>query len=329
MTGAHATAVLAIYQAGIEEGNATFETCAPGWAVFTAARLADHRYVAIRQGWVAGWVAASAVSGRCVYAGVIEHSVYVHPAARGRGIGRVLLDTLIASTEAAGIWTIQSGIFPENTASLALHQAAGFRVVGTRERIGQHHGRWRDVVLIERRSPAVLPVRQDWAQQPHAETQPGRVGSHGQQRQSITPGTILAATGTGQVHARPVTSATAEHPHHRPGRQQPAGGAADRVRAGELRRDQARVAELGHGGSRRRLGGQAQVPPVRVLQAAGQLLHHRSGQLTGQRVEIAGDQAGSTHRASARPFRLPISIGSNATLTLPSRQYALYTNLYM
>jgi phosphinothricin acetyltransferase len=155
MTDAHATAVLAIYRAGIEEGNATFETCAPGWAVFTAARLPAHRYVAIRQGRVAGWVAASAVSGRCVYAGVVEHSVYVHPAARGRGVGRLLLDTLIASTEAAGIWTIQSGIFPENTASLALHQAAGFRVVGTRERIGRHHGHWRDVLLIERRSPTV------------------------------------------------------------------------------------------------------------------------------------------------------------------------------
>ena len=159
MTSAHAAAVLAIYRAGIAEGNATFETCAPGWAAFTAARLPAHRYVAITGGRVAGWVAASAVSGRCAYAGVVEHSVYVHPAARGRGTGRRLLDTLIASTEAAGIWTIQSGIFPENTASLALHQAAGFRVVGTRERIGQHHGRWRDVVLIERRSPAVLAVR--------------------------------------------------------------------------------------------------------------------------------------------------------------------------
>jgi L-amino acid N-acyltransferase YncA len=84
-----------------------------------------------------------------------EHSVYVHPAARGRGLGRQLLDALIASTEAVGIWTIQSGIFPENTASLALHRAAGFRVVGTRERIGQHHGRWRDVILIERRSPVL------------------------------------------------------------------------------------------------------------------------------------------------------------------------------
>jgi L-amino acid N-acyltransferase YncA len=153
MTGAHGAAVLVIYQAGIDEGNATFETRAPGWQAFNAARLPGHRFVAAAAGQVLGWVAASAVSDRCVYAGVVEHSVYVHPGARGQGIGRRLLDALIASTEAARIWTIQSGIFPENTASLALHRAARFRVVGIRERIGQHHGRWRDVVLIERRSP--------------------------------------------------------------------------------------------------------------------------------------------------------------------------------
>jgi L-amino acid N-acyltransferase YncA len=151
----HAAAVLAIYQAGIDEGDATFETQAPAWDEFTAAKLPGHRYVAVAGAGVLGWVAASAVSDRCAYAGVVEHSVYVHSGARGRGIGRQLLDALITSTEAAGIWTIQSGIFPENTASLALHQAAGFRVVGTRERIGQHHGRWRDVIFIERRSPAI------------------------------------------------------------------------------------------------------------------------------------------------------------------------------
>jgi L-amino acid N-acyltransferase YncA len=155
MTDAHATAVLAIYQAGIDEGNATFETRAPRWEEFIAARLPGHRFVATAASQVAGWVAASPVSGRCVYAGVVEHSVYVQPAARGQGIGRALLEALIASTEAAGIWTIQSGIFPENTASLALHRAVGFRVVGTRERIGRHHGHWRDVILIERRSPVV------------------------------------------------------------------------------------------------------------------------------------------------------------------------------
>jgi L-amino acid N-acyltransferase YncA len=97
--------------------------------------------VATDHGTVLGWVTASAVSNRCVYTGVVEHSVYVSPAARGLGIGRRLLQALIASTEAAGIWTIQSSIFPENTASLTLHHAAGFRDVGTRERIARHHGR--------------------------------------------------------------------------------------------------------------------------------------------------------------------------------------------
>jgi len=155
MTAEHAQQVLAIYQAGIDEGNATFETQAPGWAEFSAARLADHRLVALDAGGVVlGWVAVSATSSRPAYAGVIEHSVYVHQDARGRGVGRHLLDRLIASTEAAGIWTIQSGIFPENTASIALHRAAGFRIVGPRERIGMHHGRWRDILLLERRSPA-------------------------------------------------------------------------------------------------------------------------------------------------------------------------------
>jgi phosphinothricin acetyltransferase len=153
MTAAHANPVLAIYQAGIDEGNATFETTAPTWTDFDAKRMPEHRYVARNESDdVVGWVAAVPVSDRCVYAGVVEHSVYVHSEARGQGIGRNLLDELIHSTEAAGIWTIQSGIFPENFASLRLHQVAGFRTVGTRERIGQHHGIWRDVVLIERRS---------------------------------------------------------------------------------------------------------------------------------------------------------------------------------
>jgi L-amino acid N-acyltransferase YncA len=156
MVPEHAAAVLAIYRAGIDEGNATFETEAPGWDQFDAAKLPEHRFVALgADGEVLGWVAASAVSDRCVYAGVVEHSVYVSPAARGQGVGRALLEALVASTEAAGIWTIQSGIFPENAASGALHRACGFREVGRRERLGQHHGVWRDVVLIERRSPTV------------------------------------------------------------------------------------------------------------------------------------------------------------------------------
>lgn len=157
MTRDHADRVLEIYQAGIDEGNATFETEAPTWAEFDAAKLPEHRFVAFdNAGKLLGWVAASKVSDRCAYAGVVEHSVYVHPDARGRGVARALLDALITSTEAAGIWTIQSGIFPENTASLALHQRAGFRVIGTRERIGRHHGVWRDVVLLERRSPRIV-----------------------------------------------------------------------------------------------------------------------------------------------------------------------------
>jgi L-amino acid N-acyltransferase YncA len=146
--------VLAIYQAGLDTGQASFETTAPAWKHFDAAKLPAHRHVAADTGTgqVLGWTAAIAVSDRCVYAGVIEHSVYTHPAHCRRGIGAALLAALIASAEQAGIWTIQSGVFPENTASLRLHEQAGFRVVGTRERIGRHHGRWRDTVLIERRS---------------------------------------------------------------------------------------------------------------------------------------------------------------------------------
>lgn len=156
MTDRHAQQVLEIYRLGIATGHATFETEPPTWAQFTASRLPAHRFVALdhdRQ--VVGWVACSPVSDRCVYAGVVEHSVYVHPDARGLGVGRALLDALIASTEQAGIWTIQSGIFPENTASLALHATCGFRTVGTRERVGRHHGVWRDVILLERRSPTI------------------------------------------------------------------------------------------------------------------------------------------------------------------------------
>ena len=156
MTSDDADRYLAIYQAGLNAGNASFETTAPTWTAFDAAKLPDHRLVAVgADDTVLGWVAVSPTSSRPVYAGVVEHSVYVDPAAQGRGMARLLLDALIASTEAAGIWTIQSGVFPENTASLALHQRAGFRVIGTRERVGRHHGRWRDVVLFERRSPVI------------------------------------------------------------------------------------------------------------------------------------------------------------------------------
>ncbi len=155
MTADHAQPVLDIYRLGIATGNATFETEPPTWDGFDTRHLAEHRFVALDGGPVVGWVACSAVSDRCVYAGVVEHSVYVHPDAHGRGIGRLLLAALIASTEKAGIWTIQSGVFPENTASLALHLAAGFREIGSREKVGRHYGAWRDVTLLERRSPTV------------------------------------------------------------------------------------------------------------------------------------------------------------------------------
>jgi L-amino acid N-acyltransferase YncA/2-polyprenyl-3-methyl-5-hydroxy-6-metoxy-1,4-benzoquinol methylase len=153
MTADHGPAVLAIYQAGLDGGDASFETTAPTWTTWDSTHLAEHRLVAIDQDdEVLGWVAVSPVSSRCVYSGVVEHSVYVASEVRGRGVGLALLSALIASTEAAGVWTIQSEVFPENAASVALHERAGFRQVGVHERIGVHHGRWRDVIMIERRS---------------------------------------------------------------------------------------------------------------------------------------------------------------------------------
>lgn len=160
MTAEHWTDVARIYAAGIATGHATFAADVPGWDAFDAGKLREHRFVALDpEGVVLGWVAVSPVSDRCVYAGVVEHSVYVDPAARGRGVGRLLLEALLASTDAGGVWTVQSGVFPENTASLALHAAVGFRVVGTRERLGRMTygplaGQWRDVVLLERRAPS-------------------------------------------------------------------------------------------------------------------------------------------------------------------------------
>jgi L-amino acid N-acyltransferase YncA len=155
MTVADAGRVLAIYQAGLDTGNSSFETLAPDWAAFDASRLPEHRFVLFDDGEIRGWVAVRQVSPRAVYKGVVEHSVYVDPSAHRNGFGRALLEALIDSTEAAGIWTIQSGVFPENLASLVLHEKCGFRVVGTRERIGKHFGVWRDDVLLERRSPIV------------------------------------------------------------------------------------------------------------------------------------------------------------------------------
>lgn len=156
MRPGHAGAVLDIYAAGIATGTATFQAEVPTWGEFDAGHLPGHRFVAFDGDDVLGWVAVSPVSGRCVYAGVVEHSVYVAPAARGRGVGRALLARLLDSAHADGIWTVQAGVFPQNVASLALHEATGFRVVGTRERLGRMthgplSGQWLDVVLLEKR----------------------------------------------------------------------------------------------------------------------------------------------------------------------------------
>src|SRR5262245_52784754 len=160
MTAADGDAVLRIYQAGLDTGLASFETVAPNWPAFDAGRLPLHRFVAVDGDTVVGWVAVSPVSYRPVYAGVVEDSVYVDPDAFGQGIGRCLLEALIESTEAAGIWTIQAGVFPENVASLRLHERCGFRQIGVRHHPGREQrpgGDWRDVVLIERRSARVYP----------------------------------------------------------------------------------------------------------------------------------------------------------------------------
>ena len=155
MTADHWPQVRAIYTEGIAGGHATLETTAPDWAAWDAEHLADCRLVALDDGQVAGWAALSAISERCVYGGVAEVSVYVAAAHAGRGIGSALLGALVAASEAARLWTLQAGIFPENEASIALHRKHGFRHVGTRERLGQMNGVWRDVALLERRSAVV------------------------------------------------------------------------------------------------------------------------------------------------------------------------------
>jgi phosphinothricin acetyltransferase len=154
LDASHWNRVRAIYLEGIATGHATFETAAPEWAEWNEARLPHSRLVAI-DGEVMGWAALSPVSKRAVYAGVAEVSVYVAAAARGRGLGRALLEELIKESERHNVWTLQAGIFPENAASIALHRNAGFRVVGTRERIGRLNGVFRDVALMERRSAVV------------------------------------------------------------------------------------------------------------------------------------------------------------------------------
>jgi L-amino acid N-acyltransferase YncA len=155
MTAGDWPQVAEIYRQGLETGNASFETEVPAPEAWDAAHLPEPRLVARLDGAIAGWAALSAVSGRCVYGGVAEVSVYVAAGSAGRGVGRRLLSELVRLSEEAGIWTLQAGIFPENTASLTLHERCGFRVVGRRERLGCQNGVWRDVVLVERRSTTV------------------------------------------------------------------------------------------------------------------------------------------------------------------------------
>jgi L-amino acid N-acyltransferase YncA len=148
----HWEAVRNIYLQGIATKQATFQTEAPSWEAWDNGHLSRLRFVALDSGTVTGWAALSPVSGRCVYAGVTEVSVYINERYRGKGIGAALMEKLIAESETQNIWTIQSGIFPENQASIALHEKFGFRKIGYREKIGKMGDVWRDTILMERRS---------------------------------------------------------------------------------------------------------------------------------------------------------------------------------
>jgi phosphinothricin acetyltransferase len=145
-------AVRAIYLEGIATGHATFETEAPTWEAWDLTHFPGPRLVAVSDQGVIGWAALGRISSRAVYAGEAEVSIYVAAGRRGFGVGRTLLEKLIADSEAGDIWTLQANIFPENTASIELHKSCGFREVGRRERIGKMKGVWRDTILLERRS---------------------------------------------------------------------------------------------------------------------------------------------------------------------------------
>jgi L-amino acid N-acyltransferase YncA len=156
LTAADWPAVARIYAAGIAGGNATFEHEVPSWEEWSGARLSEPLLVARAGDEVVGWAALSPTSRRAVYRGVVAVSIYVDPLRAGRGVGTLLLRELIAGAERAGLWTLEAGIFPENDASIALHERCGFRLVGVRRRVGQmRDGRWRDVMLYERRSDCV------------------------------------------------------------------------------------------------------------------------------------------------------------------------------
>ncbi len=155
MTSEHWPEVARIYREGLDTGIATFETTVPSWEDWDRGHLEICRFVALNEGEVLGWAALSKVSSRCVYGGVAEVSLYVGSRFRGQGVGRALLERLIVESENEGYWTLQSGIFPENQASIALHEKAGFRKIGIRERIGKRDGEWKDNLLMERRSKRV------------------------------------------------------------------------------------------------------------------------------------------------------------------------------
>ena len=147
--------VKTIYEKGIATGNATFQTSAPAWEAWDRAHLSNCRIVGLADGKVIGWAALTPVSSRCVYAGVAEVSVYIDPDLSGKGFGLEILNRLVQLSEAAGIWTLQAGIFPENAASVRIHKKAGFRIIGNREKIGKQQGVWRDTLLLERRSQLI------------------------------------------------------------------------------------------------------------------------------------------------------------------------------
>ncbi len=148
-------AVSEIYAQGIATGYATFETSVPEYEEWNKNHLHSCRLIAERSGHIAGWAALSPVSGRCVYGGVAEVSVYVGPEYQGLGIGKVLMQHLILESEKEGLWTLQSGIFPDNTGSIKLHEKVGFRKIGYREKVGKLHGEWKDNLIFERRSKTV------------------------------------------------------------------------------------------------------------------------------------------------------------------------------
>ena len=151
----HWNEVRRIYEEGLYTGNATFQTSAPEWDEWDKTHLQTGRLIAIENEKIIGWAALTPVSGRCVYGGVAEISVYVSENARGKGVGKELLKSLIENSEANGFWTLQAGIFPENVASIKIHEATGFRIIKKKKKIGKMNGHWRDTILLERRSQTV------------------------------------------------------------------------------------------------------------------------------------------------------------------------------